>query len=91
MVMLLGVILLMISGILFLSLFYNNDYMCKNEIEKYKVISDKVKSERTNEEQDLIDKTWHIYWSMKVSKHSFVIGILLIAISILFSKVMGNH
>jgi hypothetical protein len=84
--MLIGVISILISAVLFLSLFYNNDFMCKDEEQKYKEIAGKIKSQRTQDEQDFIDKTWHIYWSRKVSKHSFVIGVLLLMVAILFNK-----
>ncbi len=86
MIILIGIIFILISCILFFSLFYNNDYMCKDEEQKYRLITDKIKSQRTIEEQDFIDKTWHIYWSKKVSKHSFVIGVLLLLVAILFNK-----
>lgn len=86
MITLIGIILIFISFILFFSLFYNNDYMCKNEEQKYRLITDKIKSIRTIDEQDFIDKTWHIYWSQKISKHSFVIGSLFLLTSILFNQ-----
>lgn len=86
MIMLIGVIAILVSVVLFLSLFYNNDYMSKNEQKQYREIVGKIKSQRTEDEQDIINKTWHIYWSTKVSKHSFVIGSLLIMVAMLFNK-----
>lgn len=86
MIMLIGIILILVSCILFLSLFYNNDYMSRDEIEKYKLITDQNKSQRTIEDQAFIDKTWHKYWSMKISKHSFIVGTLLLMIAVLLNK-----
>lgn len=60
--------------------------MCKNEEERYSLLTNKIKSQRTDEEQDLINKTWHIYWSKKISRHSFVIGILFLTAGIVLNK-----
>jgi hypothetical protein len=83
MLLLVGSIFMVVALILFFSLFYNDDHMCKDEEQRYQQIVDKIKPDRSLDEQDLIDKTWHIYWQKKISKSCFVIGILFISFGIL--------
>jgi hypothetical protein len=52
----------------------------RDEREKYKFIARKMKAERTEEEQEFYFQTQDSYYSLQISKYSFLLAIILIVV-----------
>lgn len=55
---------------------------------KYWKISKKLKINRTDKEEDFIQKNWHKYYITKIRNTSFKIGAILFSITLLFDYII---
>ena len=77
-------IIIVLFGLSFFMFFYSMirkrtfRLLNRDEREKYKIISKKSKTERSEEEQDFYLQTQESYFSLLTSKYSFIIAVFLL-------------
>ena len=81
-----GQIIVVLFGLSFFTFFYSMirkrsfRLLNRDEREKYKTISKKTKTDRSEEEQDFYLQTQESYFSLLTSKYSFALAVFLIII-----------
>ena len=81
-----GQIIIVLFGLSFFMFFYSMNrkrtfrLLNRDEREKYKIISKKPKTERSEEEQDFYLQTQESFYSLLTAKYSFVLAVLLVII-----------
>ena len=74
----LGLLSLVTSFIMLYAQWYNSDFMNKDKRKEYLFISQQPKNIRTEEEQYLIEQTWHKYYMSIIRIVSFKVGIIIV-------------
>lgn len=82
-----GLIAIAIGLLFFCAQVLSVDFINKDNREKFKVLCAKEKHSRTKEEQEFIDITWHKYYMTKVRNISFLVGVPLLAGTLLFNYI----
>ena len=86
-----GLSSLVISLIMFTSQILSADFMNKNKRKEYLLISKKFEEIRSQEEQDIIDKTWHKYYMTQIRIISFKVAIVLLPLAILLNYITNTR
>ena len=73
-----GLLSLATSFIMLYAQWYNSDFMNKDKRKEYLFISQQPKNIRTEEEQYLIEQTWHKYYMSIIRIVSFKVGIIIV-------------